>query len=409
MAKTVKDKKLDTPTARAKLAPSGVPYWRSLDSGLHIGYRKGKTGGVWVLRRYLGAGSYRVENIGKSDDHGKADGHTIIDFFQAQRRAREVAAQAAVPTGAAGFTVAKAMAAYLTHREQGGKRNDLPTIGRINGHILPVLGETLVSDLSCDLLDEWRAGLALAAGDDDKVRASRCSANRTLAILRAALNLAFQKGKATSDAAWRRVKPFGGTDAPRERFLTDDESRRVVNAAQGSFRALVKAALFTACRYGELCNLRAGDFNGETETIHITKSKSGKKRDIALDVEGAAFFRALAAGKPRTAFLLTRDDGQPWSASDQSRLMTRACRAASIEPAIGIHILRHTIASRMAKAGVSMTMIAAHLGHANTRMTEKHYAHLAPSHVAETIRRLTPALGIGDATNIVPMEAKRGK
>ena len=56
MAKTVKDKTLDSATARSKLAPSGVPYWRNLDKGLHLGYRKGKTGGVWVLRRYLGAG-----------------------------------------------------------------------------------------------------------------------------------------------------------------------------------------------------------------------------------------------------------------------------------------------------------------------------------------------------------------
>ena len=49
--------------------------------------------------------------------------------------------------------------------------------------------------------------------------------------------------------------------------------------------------------------------------------------------------------------------------------------------------------------GVPMGVIAEQLGHADTRMTEKHYAHLAPSYVADTIRAHFPTLGIaGDST-----------
>jgi len=44
--------------------------------------------------------------------------------------------------------------------------------------------------------------------------------------------------------------------------------------------------------------------------------------------------------------------------------------------------------------GVPMGVIAEQLGHAGTRMTEKHYAHLAPSYVAETIRAHFPKLGL---------------
>jgi integrase len=47
--------------------------------------------------------------------------------------------------------------------------------------------------------------------------------------------------------------------------------------------------------------------------------------------------------------------------------------------------------------GVSMAVIAKQLGHADTRMTEKHYAHLAPSYVAQTIRENFPVLGTRDA------------
>jgi hypothetical protein len=36
-------------------------------------------------------------------------------------------------------------------------------------------------------------------------------------------------------------------------------------------------------------------------------------------------------------------------------------------------------------------------------MTEKHYAHLAPSYVAQTIRANFPVLGLSDRVQIIPL------
>jgi integrase len=58
--------------------------------------------------------------------------------------------------------------------------------------------------------------------------------------------------------------------------------------------------------------------------------------------------------------------------------------------------------------GVPMGVIAQQLGHSDTRMTEKHYAHLAPSYVAETIRAHFPTLGIGGEIGVVPIRSKTG-
>jgi integrase len=55
--------------------------------------------------------------------------------------------------------------------------------------------------------------------------------------------------------------------------------------------------------------------------------------------------------------------------------------------------------------GVPMAVIAKQLGHADTRMTEKHYAHLAPNHVADTIRANFPNLGLGERPKVVPVES----
>ena len=57
--------------------------------------------------------------------------------------------------------------------------------------------------------------------------------------------------------------------------------------------------------------------------------------------------------------------------------------------------------------GAPMVVIAKHLGHADDRMVQKHYAHFAPSFVADTIRANLPLLGIGKETSVVGLKAKR--
>jgi hypothetical protein len=47
-----------------------------------------------------------------------------------------------------------------------------------------------------------------------------------------------------------------------------------------------------------------------------------------------------------------------------------------------------------------MGVIAVQLGHAGTRITEKHYAHLAPSYVADTVRAALPSPGLFPVSNI---------
>ena len=406
MPRTVREKRLDSPAARAKLKASGKPYWRAIDTGLHLGYRKGLNGGRWVLRRYLGAGQYEVATIAIADDHSPADGVSILDFFQAQRKAREVAALAKAPPAKTAFTVAAALAAYFERLEHEGSKSLIDARGRTRIHILPTLGNVPVADLTRDIISKWLTGLARKAKDGqdaDAVRQHRASANRVLTILRAALNQAFRDGKIGTDVAWRTVKPFRGVDAPRLRYFTQDEVRRLINAAQGSFRNLVKAALFTGCRYGELSRLRAGDFNPDSGTVFVAESKSGKSRHVVLTDEGQRFFETLTAGRPADTLVLTNASGMVWAPSHQIRLMAEACSAARITDG-SFHILRHTAASHLVMAGVPLNVVAHNLGHSSTLMTERHYAHLAPSYVAETIRKFAPTFGtVDESTNIVPI------
>ena len=82
-----------------------------------------------------------------------------------------------------------------------------------------------------------------------------------------------------------------------------------------------------------------------------------------------------------------------WGKSHQSRPMAEAVKRAKIKPAIGFHTLRHTWASLSVMAGMPLLLVARNLGHRDTRMCERHYAHLSPSYEAESIRKHAPTFG----------------
>ena len=63
------------------------------------------------------------------------------------------------------------------------------------------------------------------------------------------------------------------------------------------FGILVRAALETGARYEELARLRVVDFNPDSGTLHVRKSKAHKDRHIVLTDDGREFFASLVAGR----------------------------------------------------------------------------------------------------------------
>ena len=291
--------------------------------------------------------------------------------------------------------------------------------------VLPELGHLLVETLTTDRIVRWRNALAArprgvrttrkastratrAVAETDEARRKRkATANRSLTMLKAALNRAFRGGRAASDTASHKVKPFARVEKPVIRYLSTDEARRLVNACPQDFRRMVQAALLTGCRYSELTNLRCADFNTDSDTLTIRQAKAGKPRHVVLTTEGQTLFTDWTVGRLSNTNIFLRDDGQPWGKSHQQRPLTEASEIAKISPPVNFHVLRHTHASHLAMNGVGLGVIAAQLGHADTRMTEKHYAHLAPSYVADTIRAHFPTLGIAKHVAVTSISRRK--
>jgi integrase len=421
MARTVRDANLESRAARSRLKASGKPYYRAIDSGLHLGYRKGQNGGKWVLRWYKGEQDYIVETIGTADDVIDADGHEVLNFSQAQALARRGfierrRAADGLSTDTGPYTVKRCIDDYVAWLAEN-RKSASDARCRANAHILPALGKLECAKLTAARLEKWIRDTAAEAprlrtkpGDDQKhrpapdndegVRRRRATVNRTLTVLKAALNRAWTDGKIASDNAWRRVKPFREADAARIRYLTVEEAKRLMNASAPNFRQMVQAALLTGARYGELCALNIEDFNADSGTLHVRTSKSGKGRHIVLTDEGIAFFNSLSAGRETGLPMLTKSDGSRWSTAHQSRPMAAACKAARIKPPASFHCLRHTYASLAIMNGAPLMVVAKNLGHSDTRMVERHYGHLAPSFVADAIRAAAPTFGITGDTKV---------
>jgi integrase len=354
-----------------------------------------------------------VEKIGIADDNSDADGTAILTWKQAQDAARALMVQAAtVQADNDSLTVRDAVENYIAWLEDN-RKTAVDARYRADALILPALGDCLVSELTTDQLRTWLSNLAktparrrtkpgqeqrygAVATDEESVRRRRSSANRTLTVLKAALNQVWRDEKVTSDSAWRRVEPFEDVDAARVAYMSMAEVTRFLNAADAAFRPLARAALETGARYSELCRLRVEDFNVDSGTVAVRRTKRGKPRHVELSDDGVAFFEQHCAGREPAAPMFTKADGTPWGKSDQSRPMAGAVANSRIER-VTFHGLRHTWASHATMNGVPLLVVAKNLGHADTRMVEKHYGHLAPSYTREAIRRSAPRFGAVDS------------
>ena len=349
---------------------------------------------------------YSYFQIGEADDFKDANGQTVFTYFQAAERARQLEKEYKTDAGLiiAPLTVAKAAEDYLDWYKIN-RKGIRYTAGTIRTHILPAFGDRLISELTTLDIKRWHERLATKprrkrAGllseqvylpppqTEDEKRARKATANRILTVFKAILNKAFYDGKAASDTVWRRVKPFPKVEQARIRFLKPYEVDYLLNVAEPDFKDLIQGALFTGARYGELSQMRVYDFMPDQGLVFIQPGKSGKGRHIPLPPEGLAFFESLTAGKTGADFIFIRCNGRQWARSDQQRPMKEACQKAKIEPAIGFHELRHTYASMLAQRGVDLLTISKLLGHADTRITSKHYAHLCDTTLREAVAKL---------------------
>jgi len=179
------------------------------------------------------------------------------------------------------------------------------------------------------------------------------------------------------------AKESRGGDA----VIPEDLHRRIVNETTGDFRALVRFLWLTGCRPGEATNLTAEAIDWEHKTIRLKQHKTkrkGKTRTIYPCPEALEVLVDQSAKYGGAGYLFRGLRGKPLSLQAMTMRFERV--SEKVGRRVTSYMYRHSFATRALSAGESDTIVAALLGHANTRMI-----HAAYSHVNEQSRTLKDA------------------
>jgi integrase len=377
--------KIASPTARAKLPISGKPIYIKLATGISLGYRRNSGDGVWVVRVSDGQGGNRVEKIALADrgEEFPADGETVLDFAQAQSKALLAKRGAAAPPQRAPLTVASALNEYELDREKAG--GDTRIMSRLRVILEPLLN-TRVDALTIGIMSSWQRTLEGRAA----------TINRQCASISAALNFAAKGHDILDRRPWsgqkggglERIERRGEAKRDRNVILSESAVREIVAEAYRKsyeFGLLVDLSAVTGVRYGQLTACQVQHLQGTRLMVEQSKKGGAGKDRPAQAIEiGAGLadrLRVAAVGRPVTAPLLVKPNGERWRQSEHFERFRAVVKAVGQNPVVvSLYALRHTHITRQLIAGYKPTEVA-QWHETSIAEIEKHYARHLSSHV----------------------------
>lgn len=361
--------KLSTDFVRSVICPEGKAkenYYDSSITGFIVEVRS--TGGKTYALRY-------------KDQHGRQIQHKIGDakdvtFDKARNAAKVLRSQVVLgDSPAEQRKITKAvptLAEFCSERFlpfiKGYKRSYDNDDSFLRHHVLPKFGSCSMNEIKQQAIIEQHQGMKTQGY-------SRGMANKVVILLKYIFNLAikWETPGITANPA-KGIRLF--EELGRERFLTPEETQRLLDALEKSrstqLKYIVPLLLLLGCRKRELLDSRWSDFDLELRNWRIPMSKSGKSRHVPLSMAAVEILSQLPRWEgcpyvipnPRTLLPFVQIQ-RPWD---------NVKKAAGL-PDVRIHDLRHSMASNMVNSGQSLFLVSKVLGHTTLRMTER-YAHL---------------------------------
>lgn len=404
MARRPRSSQIETRTARLKLPARRKPYYVTIAPGIALGYRRNKGTGSWSAKVADGGGGTWIKAFGIADDHEDADEASVLNFWQAQDKARAIARGGNVG-GDRPITVSEAVDNYAV--ELKSRNGHDGNIDRVRRDLTPALAAKTVALLTARDLRHWR-GAMLKRG------VAPATADRTARVLKAALALAAREDhRITNAAAWRDgLAKLPDTEIARNEILPDDDVCKLVAAAyeiNPAFGLWVEAHAITGARTSQLTRLIVSDLKDDAAPrLIMPSSRKGRRkridrRPVPITPALAKALRHAAAGRARGAALLP----PPVGSTALRNWFARAIKAARLDPKVTPYALRHSSIVRMLLAGTPTRVVAAHHD-TSVPMIEKNYSTHISEHADALTRRTLLDLGApADSTVVVPLRGGR--
>jgi integrase len=195
--------------------------------------------------------------------------------------------------------------------------------------------------------------------------------NRSLGALKKALHNAWEAGK-TGDVDYSaHVKRVAENNA-RTTTLTLKQVQQLTEHASEKVSAAIWLSLFTGCRRGEICKLRAEDIGRDEITIQAGNTKTLKTRTVPIIAPARPWLKHIPLGinfeGVKTGF--------------------QRARVAAGMPDVNFHDLRRSCGTLLIQKGVPLHVVSRILGHSSTAVTERVYAHLGAKQLREGLNVL---------------------
>lgn len=269
----------------------------------------------------------------------------------------------------------------------------------LDKHILPVLGDTLLTDVTPAMISKLLV-------DFQKAGYAHASAVKCYNILNGLFEMAFLDDSIPMNPLLKvkRPVPRKGEQAQEEtKALTAKELAYALSCVENEplkWRVYMNLAADSGARRGELCGLWWSDIDWKESTITIrrnlqytaqagifeTSPKNGKVRVVDIGPETLGLLRQLQteqAGTCISKYVFTQDGAPaPMHPQSPTRYFKKFGTKYSI-PNFHPHLLRHSSASIALTNGGDVVSTSERLGHSDTAVTLRMYAHANQ----ESIRR----------------------
>jgi integrase len=279
----------------------------------------------------------------------------------------------------------------------------------LDKYILPSLGNFKIQQVTIDQIE--------TAGGDWARMVSSNTANVVLTSLSAIFERAQRKelaGKPNNAAIADRVK-VSNEEEPDEKVKPEEvynqeELRKLINAtAPGSLeRVLIMVGGLIGLRIGEALGLTWRYVDLKANQLHVRlnlvdkkkgrelkapKSKSSRRTlDLPQELAHELKVWKLACPPSNDDLVFATMEGKPLHRKAASHILDAAIAAAGLDKRLSLHRLRHTFASLLLDRGVAIPKVSGLLGHKDSTITMKIYAHWVKDDKKNDVQELASSI-----------------
>ena len=247
-------------------------------------------------------------------------------------------------------------------------------IAKFRDHVLPVIGDLRLSDVSPRDIQLLLGGL--------KASLSPVTVNRVHALLSVFFNLA---------VSWKRIaqSPCANLKKLKEankkdHFVSPEDIRRILAVAPLDMNPVaasaISALLLTGLRREEILQSRHENLDLEKGLLFLPKTENGRSRYVVLNDAAIDVFKSAPRLDDSPWIFPGKDPMKPLN--NPTKASHRILAAAKVERC-RLHDCRHAFASMLVNEGASLYQVQLLLGHASSVTTQR-YAHLASSTLRNT-------------------------